>query len=93
MAKRQIETKPIDETIPKGVRNVLMDNLGLDEWEVTRDSRLVEDLGANDLDIVEIAMALEEQYGIEIPDRVYDEWPTATVNSIVETAEKAGAKF
>lgn len=52
--------------VPKKVREILMDQLGCDEVELTSEATLVEDLGADSLDIIEIVMALEEEFDIEI---------------------------
>jgi acyl carrier protein len=50
------------------VKSIIVDNLGVDEDEVTADASFVEDLGADSLDVVELVMAFEEEFGIEIPD-------------------------
>jgi len=45
-----------------------VDQLGVEETEVTADAKFIDDLGADSLDTVELVMALEEEFGIEIPD-------------------------
>lgn len=50
------------------VRQIIVDQLGVDGNEVTPQAKFVEDLGADSLDTVELVMALEEEFGIEIPD-------------------------
>lgn len=50
------------------VKNIIVDRLGVESNEVTIDSRFVEDLGADSLDVVELVMAIEEEFEIEIPD-------------------------
>ena len=50
------------------VKRIIVENLGVDEDEVTPDASFQEDLGADSLDVVELVMALEEQFGVEIPD-------------------------
>ncbi len=50
------------------VKNVIVDQLGVDEAEVTMEASFVEDLGADSLDIVELIMGLESEFDIEIPD-------------------------
>ena len=45
-----------------------MDELGVEETEVTRNARFIDDLGADSLDTVELVMRFEEEFGIEIPD-------------------------
>lgn len=56
-----------DEIMDK-VRAVIVDQLGVQEDDVTEDASFVDDLGADSLDIVELVMALEEEFGISIPD-------------------------
>ncbi len=50
------------------VKSIIVEQLGVDEEEVTLDACFTEDLGADSLDIVELVMAFEEEFGIEIPD-------------------------
>src|SRR3954465_15566152 len=50
------------------VKSIIVEQLGVDEGEVTPDAFLVDDLGADSLDTVELVMAFEEEFGIEIPD-------------------------
>ncbi len=50
------------------VKDIIVEQLGVDEEEVTLDASFTDDLGADSLDIVELVMAFEEEFGIEIPD-------------------------
>ena len=50
------------------VKSIIVEQLGVDEDEVTLDASFTDDLGADSLDIVELVMAFEEEFGIEIPD-------------------------
>ena len=50
------------------VKSIIVEQLGVDEEEVTSDASFVEDLGADSLDTVELVMAFEEEFGVEIPD-------------------------
>ena len=50
------------------VKGIIVEQLGVDEEEVTPDASFVDDLGADSLDTVELVMALEEEFNIEIPD-------------------------
>ena len=55
-------------TVEERVKKIIGEQLGVDENEVTLEASFVEDLGADSLDTVELVMALEEEFGIEIPD-------------------------
>ena len=50
------------------VKKIVVDHLGIEESKVTSDAKFIDDLGADSLDTVELVMAFEEQFGIEIPD-------------------------
>ena len=54
--------------VEEKVKKIIVDQLGVDEAEVTPEAKFIEDLGADSLDTVELVMALEEEFGIEIPD-------------------------
>ena len=56
--------KPIDQR----VKDIIVEQLGVKPDQVTAEAKFVEDLGADSLDIVELIMALEEEFGIEVPD-------------------------
>lgn len=55
-------------TIEERVRKVVTEQLDVSEDQVTAEASFVDDLGADSLDTVELVMALEEEFGIEIPD-------------------------
>ena len=55
-------------TVEERVRQIVVEQLGVKEEEVARDSSFVDDLGADSLDTVELVMALEEEFNCEIPD-------------------------
>ncbi|MDD2486428.1 MAG: acyl carrier protein [bacterium] len=50
------------------VKKIVVDQLGVDEVEVTENASFTDDLGADSLDVVELVMALEEEFDLEIPD-------------------------
>ena len=50
------------------VKKIVVDHLGIDDAKVTSESKFIDDLGADSLDTVELVMAFEEKFGIEIPD-------------------------
>jgi acyl carrier protein len=55
-------------SIEAKVKSIIADQLGVSEDEIKHDSSFIEDLGADSLDIVELVMAMEEEFEIEIPD-------------------------
>jgi acyl carrier protein len=55
-------------TIEQKVKNIIADQLGVGEEEIKQTSSFIEDLGADSLDIVELVMAMEEEFEVEIPD-------------------------
>lgn len=55
-------------TIEERVKKIVIEQLGVSEDEVTHEASFVDDLGADSLDTVELVMALEEEFGTEIPD-------------------------
>ncbi len=54
--------------VAEKVKNIIVEQLGVDGDEVTTSASFTDDLGADSLDIVELVMAFEEEFGIEIPD-------------------------
>lgn len=72
------------------VKAIVVEQLGVDESEVTIDSTFIDDLGADSLDIVELIMAFEEEFNVEIPDDVAEKIKTVKdtveyIDSIKET--------
>jgi acyl carrier protein len=50
------------------IRSIVADQLGVDRGEVTPDASILDDLGADSLDVVELVMAIEDEFDIEVPD-------------------------
>ncbi|MGM0608580.1 MAG: acyl carrier protein [Candidatus Muiribacteriota bacterium] len=69
------------------VKEVIIEQIGCDETAVTPEASFIDDLGADSLDIVEIMMALEEKYDIEIPDEEAEK--IKTVGDAVKYIENA----
>ena len=71
------------------VRKVLMEQLEVSEDEVTPSANIVDDLGADSLDVVEIVMGLEEEFDIEVSDQDAEKLPTVQdiVNYVDEKAK------
>jgi acyl carrier protein len=57
-----------EKTIEQRVKAIITEQLGVNPDQVTPDAKFIEDLGADSLDTVELVMALEEEFGQEIPD-------------------------
>ena len=57
-----------EKTIEQRVKDIIVEQLGVNADQVTPDAKFIEDLGADSLDTVELVMALEEEFDIEIPD-------------------------
>ncbi len=71
------------------IKQIIADQLGVKKEEVTDNAKFVDDLGADSLDTVELVMALEEEFGIEIPDEEAEK--LATVGDALRYIdEKAG---
>jgi len=56
------------DSVEDKVKAIIVEELGVDEAEVTANARFIDDLGADSLDTVELVMRFEEEFGIEIPD-------------------------
>ena len=70
------------EEIFDKVKKIIVDQLGVEEANITLESSFIDDLGADSLDIVELIMALEEEFDIEIPDE--DAEKVVTVSDVVD---------
>ena len=71
--------------VEEKVKQIIVEQLGVDEGEVTQNASFVDDLGADSLDTVELVMAFEEAFEIEIPDE--DAEKITTVKDAVEYIE------
>jgi acyl carrier protein len=69
-------------SIEKRVKEIIVEQLGVNENEVTPEAKFVDDLGADSLDLVELVMALEEEYNMEISDE--DAEKILTVGDAIE---------
>ena len=76
------------ESIEGRVKEIIINELGVEEEKVTREASFVEDLGADSLDTVELVMAFEEEFGIDIPDEDAEQMRTVgdTVKYLTENA-------
>jgi len=76
-------------SVEKKVKEIVAEQLGKGANEVTNEASFIDDLGADSLDIVELVMAMEDEFGIEIPDEEAEK--IKTVKNVIEYI-KANAK-
>lgn len=69
------------------VKDLVAEQLGISKNEITADSNIIEDLGADSLDVIEMLMTLEDEFGISIPDDKINQ--IKTVGQIVELIEQS----
>ncbi len=75
----------VDMIIDK-VKELVAEQLGISKDTITEESNIIEDLGADSLDVIEMLMTLEEEYGITIPDEKISQ--IKTIGQIVELIEE-----
>ena len=75
--------------IAERVKKIVVEHLGVDEAKVTEDASFVDDLGADSLDTVELVMAFEEEFGVEIPDDAAEK--ILTVKDAIEYVKSHGS--
>jgi acyl carrier protein len=74
----------MDETADR-VKKIVVEHLGVEAEKVTEEASFIDDLGADSLDIVELVMAFEEEFGVEIPDDAAEK--ISTVNDAITYIE------
>jgi acyl carrier protein len=77
-------------SVEKRVKEIIVEQLGVNESEVAPEAKFVDDLGADSLDLVELVMALEEEYNMEISDE--DAEKILTVGDAIEYIKSHAAK-
>jgi len=77
------------ENIVEKVTEIIVEQLSVTADQVTPESKMLEDLGADSLDAVELVMAVEEEFGIEVPDEEAEK--LISVGDIISHVEKAQA--
>ncbi|EFV02557.1 acyl carrier protein [Pseudoramibacter alactolyticus ATCC 23263] len=70
----------------ESVKSIIAEQLGVSEDEITEESNLVEDLEADSLDIVELVMAFEDEFGVKVPDDELEN--VKTVGDILKVLDK-----
>jgi len=75
-----------DKTIEEKVKDIIVEQLGVNPEQVTPQASFIEDLGADSLDIVELVMAFEEEFSVEVPDE--DAEKLQTVGDVIKYIEE-----
>jgi acyl carrier protein len=65
---RPVMSDNVEKSVEDRVKSIVIEHLGVEEPDVTLEAIFIDDLGADSLDTVELVMAFEEEFGIEIPD-------------------------
>jgi acyl carrier protein len=79
-----------EKSIEEKVKDIIVEQLGVNPEQVTPQASFIEDLGADSLDIVELVMAFEEEFGVEVPDEDAEKLQTVgdVINYIKERAKQ-----
>lgn len=76
-----------EQSVEDKVKEIIVEQLSVNAEQVTPEAKFIEDLGADSLDVVELVMAFEEQFGIEVPDEDAEKLQTVgDVNSYIKEA-------
>ncbi len=76
-----------DKTIEQRVKDIVVEQLGVNADQVTPEAKFIEDLGADSLDTVELVMALEEEFAIEVPDEAAEK--LQSVGDVIKYIEES----
>ena len=79
-----------EKSVTERVKEIIVEQLGVNPDQVTAEAKFIEDLGADSLDTVELVMAFEEEFGAEIPDE--DAEKLQTVGDVTKYIEERGEK-
>jgi acyl carrier protein len=79
-----------EKSVPDRVKEIIVEQLGVNPDQVTPEAKFIEDLGADSLDTVELVMAFEEEFGAEIPDE--DAEKLQTVGDVIKYIEERAEK-
>jgi acyl carrier protein len=75
-----------DKTTEERVKDIIVEQLGVNADQVNPEAKFIEDLGADSLDTVELVMAFEEEFGIEVPDEAAEK--LLSVGDVISYIEK-----
>jgi acyl carrier protein len=79
-----------EKSIEEKVTDIIVEQLGVNPEQVTPQAKFIEDLGADSLDTVELVMAFEEEFNVEVPDEEAEK--LQTVGDVVKYIEDKGTK-
>ena len=79
-----------EKSIEDKVKDIIVEQLGVNADQVTPEAKFIEDLGADSLDTVELVMALEEEFGTEIPDEQAEK--LQSVGDVIKYVEEVQSK-
>jgi acyl carrier protein len=79
-----------EKSIEEKVKDIIVEQLGVNPEQVTPQAKFIEDLGADSLDTVELVMAFEEEFNVEVPDEEAEK--LQTVGDVVKYIEDKGGK-
>ena len=79
-----------EKTIEEKVKDIIVEQLGVNPEQVNPSASFIEDLGADSLDTVELVMAFEEEFGVEVPDE--DAEKLQSVGDVIKYIEEKAAK-
>jgi acyl carrier protein len=79
-----------EKTIEEKVKDIIVEQLGVNPEQVTPQAKFIEDLGADSLDTVELVMAFEEEFNVEVPDEEAEK--LQTVGDVIKYIEDKGSK-
>jgi acyl carrier protein len=79
-----------DKTLDQRVKDIIVEQLGVKPEQVVPEAKFIEDLGADSLDTVELVMALEEEFGVEVPDEQAEK--LHSVGDVMKYIEEAQTK-
>lgn len=84
---KQIDSKNLMADIEQKVKDIIVEQLNVTPEQVTTDAKFIDDLGADSLDTVELVMAFEEEFDIEVPDEEAEKLQSVTdVIAYIESA-------
>ena len=76
-----------EKSVEDRVKEIIVEQLGVNQEQVKPEAKFIEDLGADSLDTVELVMALEEEFGIEVPDEQAEK--LQSVGDVIKYVEEA----